>query len=392
MNGSSSSIAPKMKVPLSVTILCFSLGFWVSDFSASLSNKGKFQYIPLVLIVLFCVYQFNLGNLKTIEFSFKYLWLILYLAYGIAGILIGKLYFGSVNGPLPLVLPFALLCFSVVGFHKSIPTQSTLKYVSILCLVGNSLVVLTRLKVFPFLDLFQFSHENSYLLPLALGSALIAKNNALLVLNIIMSLMMFRVYPAGTYVLTIGIIGVFCVISLLTNFRRVYLPIVYVLWLTESYIIYQITFNFDQITSNSNVFFDLLGKTNNTIYRKILSDQLLMNFAERPVLGFGFTGEILVLTRFSAIPAHNDYLTILVAGGILGLLFFMFMLFSIQLDTIRKLSRVSEMDRKIILTLMCTVNVYSVSMSINPLGMKTFNSLILIGCLFWMRSISESYD
>jgi hypothetical protein len=132
MIGVSSSQTLKVKVPLPATILCFSLGFWVSDFSARLSNTGKFQYLPLVVILLFCVYQFNLGNLKIIDFSRKYLWLTLYLAYGITGILIGKLYFSSVNGALPLVIPFALLCFYVVGSHKSLPTKSALKYVSIL--------------------------------------------------------------------------------------------------------------------------------------------------------------------------------------------------------------------------------------------------------------------
>jgi hypothetical protein len=68
------------------------------------------------------------------------------------------------------------------------------------------------------------------------------------------------------------------------------------------------------------------------------------------------------------------------------------MVFSIQLETIQKIPRVSEIDRKTLLTLLCTVTVYATSMSVNPLGMKTFNSLILIGCLFWMRSISETYD
>jgi O-antigen ligase len=392
MNGSIPSPATKKKVTLPVAILCFSLGFWVSDFSASLSNKGKFQYIPLVLLVLFCVYQFNLGNLKTIDFSYKYLWLLLYLTYGTVGILIGKLYFGSVNGPLPLVLPFIILCFSVVRFQNSIPTQSDLKLLSILCLVGNTLVVITRLKVLPFLDLFQFSHENSYLLPLALGSALIAKSNALFVLNTIIGLLMFRVYPAGTYLLTLFIIGIFFVLPLLKNFRRVLLLTISMLWIVESFFIYQITFQFGQVIGNSNAFFAFLGKADNSLYRKLLSDQLLIYFQERPLLGFGFTGEILVLTRFSAIPAHNDYLTILVAGGILGLTLFLLMIYSIQLDAIRKITRVSEIDRKILLTLMCTVNVYTVSMSINPLGMKTFNSLLLIGCLFWMRSISDSYD
>jgi hypothetical protein len=165
-----------------------------------------------------------------------------------------------------------------------------------------------------------------------------------------------------------------------------------ILWLVEGFIIYQITFRFAKVITPSNVVFEFLGKADNTLYRKILSDQLLFYFYERPMFGSGFAGEILILTRFSSIPAHNDYLTILVAGGLVGLALFLLMVLSIQWQAIQKFSQVSEVDCRILFILLCTSNIFLLSMSVNPLGMKVFNSLLFIGCLFWIRSISESYD
>lgn len=392
MSISSKSSTFKFEVPLPVTLLLMSLGFWILDFSATLSNKGKFQYIPLLIILTFCVYHYNQGNLQFIDSSHKYVWLLMYFAYGLMGILTGKLYFGAVNGPLPLVLPYALLCFNIIGFHRSISTQNALKFVSTLCLVGNTLVVLTRIKVIQVLDLFQFSHENSYLLPLALGCAIAAQSKLLVVLNITVCIIMFVVYPAGTYLLTFLLMVLFFFAFLVRRFRRLTQTFFVMLYLIEGFLIYQITFRFDNFISSSNVVFETLGKADNTLYRKILSDQLLLYFNEKPIFGFGFAGEILILTRFSSIPAHNDYLTLLVAGGIVGLMLFLLMILSIQWEAIQKLSQVSEMDCKILIILLCSTNIFMVSMAVNPLGMKTFNSLLFIGCLFWIRSISKVYE
>ena len=164
------------------------------------------------------------------------------------------------------------------------------------------------------------------------------------------------------------------------------------LLLFEFFFIYLFTFHFNKFLLQSNSIYSLLGKSDNSLYRKILSDQLLIYLYERPIFGFGFGGEILVATRFSTIPAHNDYLTIAVAGGLIGLALFILMNFSIQWKAIQKLSQVSDMDRKILFILLCTTNVFFVSIAVNPLGMKVFNSLIIISCLLWVRSISESYD
>jgi hypothetical protein len=392
MSISSKSSTFKLEVPLPTTFLLISLGFWIIDFSATLSNKGKFQYIPLLVILILCVYHYNQGNLQLIDGSQKYIWLSMYFAYGVTGILTGKLYFGAVNGPLPLVLPYALLCFNIIGFYRSISTKNALKFVSTLCLVGNTLVVLTRIKVIQVLDLFQFSHENSYLLPLAIGCAIAAQSKLLVVLNITVCIIMFGVYPAGTYLLTFLLMGVFLFAFSVRRARRLTLISFVILHLIEGFLIYQITFRFDKLLSPSNIVFETLGKADNTLYRKILSDQMLFYFLEKPIFGSGFAGEILILTRFSSIPAHNDYLTLLVAGGIVGLALFLLMILSIQWEAIQKLSQVSEMDCKILSILLCSTNIFLVSMAVNPLGMKTFNSLMFIGCLFWIRSISEGYE
>ena len=392
MNGSSTTSTVAFKIPLPASFLCMSLALWMIDFSATLSNKGKFQYIPLLAILLFCIYHYNLGNFKFLDFSRKYLWLSLYLFYGVTGILAGKLYFGAVNGPLPLVLPYILLCFTIIGFHNSISSHTALKYVSALCLVGNILVILTRIKTIQILDLFQFSHEGSYIAPLAIGCAILAKSKLLVILNSLICLGMFVVYPAGTYVLTFALSCFFFLLFLLRRSQKLVQTFFVILWLVEGFIIYQITFQFTKVITPSNVVFEFLGKADNTLYRKILSDQLLFYFFEQPMFGFGFAGEILVLTRFSSVPAHNDYLTILVAGGLVGLILFLLMVLSIQWQAIQKLSQVSEMDCRILLILLSTANIFLVSMSVNPLGMKVFNSLLFIGCLFWIRSISESYD
>ena len=392
MNSNSTFLALKSTVPLPAAFLCFSLGFWIADFSASLSNQGKFQYIPFLLILLFSVYHYNLGNLKLIDYSPKYIWLSLYLVYGITGIATGKLYFGSVNGPLPLVVPYTLLFFNIAELHKSTSMHKALRYVSLLCLVGNILIILTRIKAIPLLELFQFSHENSYTLPLAIGCAILAKSKLLLALNLVACVGMFQVYPAGTYLLTFAIIGCFSLAYFLRKSKYILRFTFAILWLFEFYYIYQITFHFNKFLFQSNAFYSLLGKADNSLYRKILSDQLLIYFYERPIFGFGFGGEVLVATRFSTIPAHNDYLTIAVAGGLIGLALFLLMTFSIQWNSIQKLSQVSDMDCKILFILLCTTNVFFVSVAVNPLGMKVFNSLIIISCLLWVRSISESYD
>jgi len=377
---------PKSLIPLVLSIL-----FWISDFSATFSNIGKFQYVPLALMLLMYLYQYNLGNFRVIDLSLQNIWIFLFLGYGIFGILIGKLYFGAVNGPLPLVLPWLLMSFTVLDFREIESTTRLFKYIASLILISNILIILARNKVFPFLDIFQFSHENSYMIPIALGSSLIARSKKLLFLNLITISLMFRTYPAGTYVISFAITVIYLLAFYISRNRKITILFLSLVWLCQAYFIYVVTFRFSRVLFSSNYVYTLLGKSDNGIYRKFLSEILLIKYYESPVFGSGFAGEILVNTRFSIVPAHNDYLTILVAGGMVALTIFLLLIFSIQYSVLQLLSFISEFDKKILFTLMCSVNIYLVSMSVNPIGMKTFNCLIFVSTLFCIRSISESY-
>jgi hypothetical protein len=383
-----------IQISLPLYLLIASLVFLVFDFNSTLSGAAKYQYLPLLAMLLIIAKYANMKKDKPAIIVGTNKSIVLYLTYGITGILVGKLYLGAVNGPLPLIAPFIILLFASknLGDRKQIEWASY--WISILCLGINILIVATRIDLVPYLSLFQFSHENSYIIPIGLGCALIARRKSLLVFQLISIVMMYLVYPAGTYVLTYVLALIFFGMYKLIAYPRVLGFLLSSIIAIEIYFIHTLTFRFSDLYQRGSTqqLFSFLGKADNSVYRKFLQEALLINFYDSPIYGQGFLGEVLVVTRSNSLPVHNDYLTILVAGGTAALVFFGSYLLSIYWRFFRILPLLSPTEVKLAFALLSAVNVYQVSCAINPLTMKMSHSLIYVSLLYVLQALFSSKE
>jgi hypothetical protein len=155
-------------------------------------------------------------------------------------------------------------------------------------------------------------------------------------------------------------------------------------------------FKSDLIFRASKSYFIFVGKSDNSDYRKALIDGALLEIKEKPIFGTFFRGAAIVQAnvqgdRTYRLPAHNDYITLTMCGGIFFLLLFLTIPLFLNLKTLEFLSSLSSKSnlQRMLIALLASMNVALASCFANPVLMNPGNSTIFYCIIITIISLSS---
>lgn len=262
--------------------------------------------------------------------------------YGLLGSLYGVA-FGTATSPaLSVFAPLAvgLIHFTAVGRPEHGECVRYLRWLTNLGVLYVSFHAATNVGLLPTfggsvsegsqqIDVFfrVFGHEKAFLLGLAFGGAWFLHRRLTLVALGVMAVLIFRTYPAGTYVV-VALVAVLTLAATGPRFgRRVsYLIGTLVLLLVLAIYAQVTTDSSSRRTSLAGAYFELVDKVDNTETRAELWGQAIDQIRRSPLVGSAFTGDISIKVNLAgrryAVPPHNDLLQVGMGGGVpaMGLL------------------------------------------------------------------------
>jgi hypothetical protein len=186
-------------------------------------------------------------------------------------------------------------------------------------------------------------------------------------------------YPAATVPIGLGVaIGTYLMTKAGTNaLTRYSMSAIYFVAVLAS------IFQSSRIFSLSSDYFTFVGKANNSQYRLTLISAALQEIEQKPIFGTFFRGSATVQAtvlgnRTYQLPVHNDYITIVLCGGIFFLMIFLIIPVYLNLRTLRVISspKCSVDQRRIIVAFLASINVALASSFANPILINPANSTI----------------
>ena len=306
-----------------VVLLAASLFFVGIDFNANIVTGGNVRYAGTLICLLLLLIINGSVSISMYSKMLKYLSLPL-IVVAIFGSLYGRIYDGQLTGALPIAIPMALLLFR----YPRVPTACDLKlgarFIIVFCALITFETVLVRLELLPSKSLLQFSHEKSFVMILGLLLSIAIRSRPLILLNLILILYSFILYPAAT--LPVGLLVAYGTYFIANHLQhKVWKKTGLFLYITA---VVTSIFKSDLIFKASNNYFSFVGKSNNSEYRKALIDAALLEIKDRPFFGTFFRGTATVQAtvlgdRTYQLPVHNDYITLTMCGGVFFLLLFL---------------------------------------------------------------------
>jgi O-antigen ligase len=153
--------------------------------------------------------------------------------------------------------------------------------------------------------------------------------------------------------------------------------------------------NYKAFTEIFSQYFVFVGKTNNSSFREILFRLGLKKVEEKPWFGSFFTDEVVVTTNagrssFSTLPAHNDFLTIAIGGGIIALAAFLMIIYFVNTSTVLNYtSNQNQVHKRTTKALLISANSAFISMVANPILLNVGSSLVLFSILYTLRVLNS---
>jgi hypothetical protein len=369
-------------LPLVVAVLVILL-----DFGVFSSSTGLIRYTPTV-VVLAVVVAMRGGGARS---GFA-LWMAaaVLCCYGLFGTIYGRMFFGTQDGALPVVLPI-FIC--LVGWARQVgddvQLRFALKVIAFLCSVfalGCAAINLAGLSG----ETSVFSHEKAFLIVLAVACASAARSRWLIVLSLVGALVAFATYPAATYAVAAltGLLTFALVRWSPDRSTRTLLGVgamAGVLWAV---------LHVDFLVGLTGTYFTTVGKTDNGSTRVALYQSALQQLSAEPVFAHLFTGDLTVATTLSGqsgvvLPIHNDYLGIAMSGGIVASALFLsvFMLANGYAIHAVKICGFSNTRGRAITALLSSVNTAAVIAFANPIFMNPETSTAFYAIVFALISL-----
>ena len=296
-------------------------------------------------------------------------------AYGLIGTLYGRFVLGTVNGTLPLVGPMLIACLPPVRNWAPVAEWRTpLRLLSAACAVFAVASGLARLRYLPETQLDVLNHEKAFLVVMGIAAALAARDRLLVVASVAGAAFAFAAYPAATYlVAAAAALGTVVLVRWGPGAGlRVWLG------LGVAAVVGAAVLNIDRLIAWTNVYFRLVGKTDNGDTREALYAAALRQL-DSPVFSTFFSGDITVVGNLSGtervVPVHNDYLSVTLGGGLVAgaLLLAVFLLANgVVLRTVA--AGVPVDQRRAVVVLLAGLNAAAVSAFANPIFMNPGSS------------------
>lgn len=357
----------------------------IIDFRASLAMNPKLQYLIVVIPLAFLLtshFDTRLtSHFRIISVFATCLWL-----FGMCGIYWGKIVERSTDGALPLIWPLAVLMFAS---PKPDIEDNVAKGMTILGHLCN-VIALECLwaRKFDSIALFNFSHEKSFLVFFAMYIGILFKRRIMVFLSVILLIFNFLLYPALTYLL--------CGVSALVIYGLLHRKANKIRFCAYSIgclsFLYYSTFLIAQPIPILDTFYNFLNRSNNTIYREYLISQVIHQIRENPYFGKFFRGSVLVVGETVNLPVHNDFLTVVLGGGIFCGVLYLGIFLGTNYKVFNLMHQILDKNEKNAIICFCILlNGYFFCSIINPISMKTQNGMILFAAVYSIKSLIRSH-
>lgn len=176
-----------------------------------------------------------------------------------------------------------------------------------------------------------FTYEKLYIALFAILLSLFNRNNKHFALLFFGYLINFILYPAASYLLPLF---AFILIKILLKFHKN--PVLFALF-SASYLVLVLSniFYWEKISKISQFYYDYVGKSNNNEFRFLLLRITLTNVKENVWFGTVYRSEPTSINIDGAnIVSHNDYLNMVLGGGLFVLILFIAISFFILFKSV----------------------------------------------------------
>lgn len=312
---------PSLWTAFLVTFTVFAL-----DFAALLSGATGLRYafllVPIGVLAVSARSHHGRPVLRPPDVVLAALFL-----WGLAGAIYGKLVVHPVSSSLTMVLPMAvgLLHLLSTGRPTEEHSRRMLRYLTTLGFAYVLVYLAGRMGAGP-LSIIAYSKEKSFLLALAPLAAFVTRRWWLFTIELVALTIIFLEEPAATFVVVVAAVAV---TNMLLSARGSAVKVAAFALLTMSIFVgLSLVYRSGQQATLITRYFAAVGKLDNTPFRLVLLRKGMAEVRARPVLGTNFTGEVGIETKFPGVarfaPAHNDYLQLAMAGGIVALAMYLY--------------------------------------------------------------------
>lgn len=312
---------PSLWTAFLVTFTVFAL-----DFGAFLSGDTALRYVFLLVPVGVLVVSARSPHGRPVLRPPDVVLAGLFL-WGMAGAVYGKLVVHPVSSSLTMVLPIGVGLIHLLSTGRPTEEHSRrmLRYLSNVGLAYVLIYLAARLGGGP-LSVVAYSKEKAFLLALAPMAALVTRRWWFFTIELAALAIIFLEEPAATFLVVIAAVAV---TNMLLSARGSAVKVAAFALLSLSIFVgLSLVYRSGQQTTVVTKYFAAVGKLDNTPFRLVLLRKGMADVQKRPVLGTNFTGEIGIETKFPGVarfaPAHNDYLQLAMAGGIVALALYLY--------------------------------------------------------------------
>jgi hypothetical protein len=381
------------KSPISWAVpVVASLIFVCIDFRGDLVTGGNIRYLGTI----FCIAVFLTINGSTSMYKYSrrlYMFILPLAAISIFGSLYGRINDGEMTGALPFAIPMIILLLHIPRIDLNFNLTRGAQLIIFLCLIISFETILVRLSLLPDKSILVFSHEKSFVTLLGLFLSIAIRNRILIIISSSLISISFALYPAATF--PVGFLVALGTYLVANRVKSGVLKLVLVM--TYFAIVFFSIFYSKLIFTLTNNYFTLVGKRNNSQYRLSLIEAALVEIQQSPIVGTLFRGSATVQAkvldnRTYELPVHNDYITIVLCGGVLFLVFFLMIPSFINFRTLRLVSTLHGYSdqRRILIALLASLNVALASSFANPVLINPASSTILYCLIAAIVSLSGS--
>ena len=308
---------------------------------------------------------------------------LLLFAYGLVGTSYGRLVLGTENGTLPLIGPMVIACLPPVrDWSPSAPRWRlglrVLSATGSLFAVGSAL---SRFGVLPETQIDVLNHEKAFVVVLAVGAALAARDRLLTAASVATAVLAFTAYPAATYVLAVMVALATVVLARWAPRAGIRAVLAAVTMVGSAAAVLYI----DRLIALTDSYFELVGKVDNGDTREALY-RAALDSLHRPVFSDFFTGDITVVGNLSGtdrvVPVHNDYLSITLGGGLVAAVLLIGLFLFANGLALRALPALTDpWQRRTVIVLLSASNAAAVSAFANPIFMNPGSSALAFALL-----------
>jgi hypothetical protein len=368
------AVAPLLMEPFRRNMWCApllaALAFMVADPAGVIAHNSTLSYLPVIAVILIAI-----AARKGVRDHTPARVVVGVLAIvGTLGALVGRFQLGVQEGALPLLLPalVAVVPFSSDRYPFRNPRVVAI-WISILGSAVTLVAGLARSGVAGF-DVFAVNHEQAFIAVLAIGAAFVSRSILTAVIAVGAGAYAFAAYPAATYIVAAaaGLATLVVAPALRTEPARrlagaiavVAVPIV--------------STNLQSIIVWFGPYFVAVNKVDNGSTRLQLEHAALARLAD-PLFGTFFTGPVTVAGNLGGqevvVPVHNDYLSLMLSGGYVGLVLLVGFLVLVNGRVFR--ASLTGTERGLSLALLAALNAAAASSFANPVLMKPSSTIVV---------------